>query len=271
MNSASGKYQSKHSPLIRYTRSLLRRVNRAFNEFDLIRESDRVCVAVSGGKDSLSLLHLLIEHRRFFPAKFEIHAVHTVSDYGENTAETKDYLTHVFESFGIPYDFINITVTVDEKGNTKTPSCFWCAWRRREALFKYCIQNNCNKLAFGHHFDDVAETTLLNLVYHGTLETMLPRRSFFDGKFEVIRPLFFVRERELARLAKMAEFKTGVCVCPNDESGKRRVMKHLVRGLSSESKYLHYNLWRAAKIWHDTFGDHPLHPEPLNNEYPGDD
>jgi len=251
--------RSKHSPLVRLSLNLLRKVNRAVNEFGLIAEGDRVLAAVSGGKDSLSLLHLLTMQERFFPTKFEIGAIHVVSDYNTHTAETKDYCAEIFRSYGVPFDFTDITVTVDEQGNECAPSCFLCAWKRREALFRYCVEHGFNRLAFGHHFDDVAETTLMNLAFHGTLETMLPRRAFFDGKFDVIRPLFFLRERETARLAKMAGFRTEVCSCPNADTGMRLYMKDLVRGLARESKFLHFNIWRAAKEWHDAFADRPLH------------
>ena len=259
-------YQSKHTPLIKYTRSLLRKVNKAFNEFNLINEGDKVCVAVSGGKDSLSLLHLLIQHRRFFPMKYNIEAVHVVSDFEPDAEKTKIYIRKLFDSFEIPSDFIDISVTVDKDGNKSDPSCFWCAWNRRETLFKYCVKHGFNKLAFGHHFDDVAETTLLNLFYHANLETMLPLRSFFDGKFDVIRPLFYVKERETLRLARMAGFSFHTCTCEYADSGKRQVMKSIVRTLEKKSKYLHNNLWRASKTWHETFDDRPCHPEPKETQ-----
>ena len=84
-------------------------------------------------------------------------------------------------------------------------------------------------------------------MYHGNLDTMLPSRTFFDGAFTVIRPLFYVREKELVRYAEMAGFKTASCVCPNEAHGKRRVTKKLIRNLSKESRQLNANLWRAAK------------------------
>ena len=254
--------RSKHSPLIKYTRSILRKVNRAINEFDLISEGDRVCLAVSGGKDSLSLLHLIGEHERFFPMKYSIGAAHVVSDYDPKARETKKYLKELLDTRGVSCGFVEISVTTDINENECAPSCFWCSWNRREALFKYCVEHGYNKLALGHHFDDVAETTLLNLIYHANLETMLPKRTFFNGKFDVIRPLFYVRERELVRLAKLAGYVTKACVCEYAETGKRRVIKNLVQSLSKESKYLHNNLWKASKDWWEAFGDRPCHPDP---------
>lgn len=251
----------RYSPLTRYRRFLIRKINRAFKEFGLIEGGDSVCVAVSGGKDSLSLLHLLLEHKRFYPGDFSISAVHVVSDFNTVAEEIKEYLRDMFESLGIEYGFTEISVTQDRNGNNSEPGCFWCAWKRREALFRYCVENGFNKLAFGHHSDDVAETTLLNLVYHGTLETILPRRTFFDGAFDVIRPLFYIREKELVRYAEMAGFRTTSCSCPKEDTGKRQVMKKLLRSLSKESRHLNANLWGAAKAWYEAFGDRKLHKE----------
>ena len=252
------KHLSRHfpnSPLTRYTRNLLKKINRVIDEHKLISEGDRVCVPVSGGKDSLSLLHLLLEHIRFYPMSYTVGAVHIVSDFAEHREETKAFLESEFRSLGIEYAFIDISVTTDEEGNKADPSCFWCSRKRREALFKHCIDANYKKLAFGHHADDVAETTLLNLFYHGNLDTILPKRVFFDGAFDVIRPLFSVRERALVQFAKLAGFSTTTCTCTHAVHGKRQVMKRLIRDLTKESRQLHSNLWRAARLWREAYGE----------------
>jgi tRNA 2-thiocytidine biosynthesis protein TtcA len=215
----------------KYGRFLLKKINRVFTEYPMIRGGDRVCVAVSGGKDSLSLLWLLHEHRRMYNEKYEIAAAHVVSDLSPGEAETHLYLEKLFSETGIPCEFIPVSITLSKEGNPNSPSCFWCAWNRRRALFKHCDRHGFNKLAFGHHADDVAETTLLNLIYHGNLETMLPAREFFDGRFSVIRPMFHVYEKELLRYSGMAGFKTSSCVCPNSDTSKRKMAKNLVAEL----------------------------------------
>lgn len=256
----------RRSPLTRYARNLLKRVNWVLDEYKFLSDADRICVAVSGGKDSLSLLHLLLEHRRFYNGKHEICAAHVVSDFTPNAAETRDYIASVCESLGVHCDFLEISVTTGKDGAPATPSCFWCAWRRRQALFDHTVAKGYTRLAFGHHSDDVAETTLLNLIYHGNLETMLPGRDFFDGRFKLIRPLFYVREKDLVQYARLAGFETSSCVCPNADTSKRKRMKEFVRELKKESQLLHENLWRAARLWWEAYGDHPLHPDENKNQ-----
>ncbi len=260
----------RYSPLTRYGRNLLRKVNRAIDRYDLIREGDSVCVSVSGGKDSLTLLSLLLEHRRFYPQNYEISAVHVVSDFNPNAGKTRDYLENHFRELGIDYAVKEMEITRDLEGNKQEPGCFLCAWKRREAVFRHCVDKGCNKLAFGHHADDVAETTLMNLFYHGHLETILPTRTFFDGKFDVIRPLFYVREKDLAYYSRLAGFETGTCSCPNEDTSKRKMAKDLVRSLTKEARQLHENLRNASLKWHDAFDDRPLHrkarPVPPDNK-----
>ena len=184
-----------------------------------------------------------------------------VSDFADNADKTRDYLKEVFEAYRIPYAFEQICVTKDRQGNYCEPSCFWCSWNRRNVIFRHCVDKGYNKLALGHHFDDIAETILMNLVFHGNLESILPSRTFFDGAFDVIRPLFYLKEREIVRFANMAGFLSGTCTCTHADSGKRKYMKKLVSDLSHNSKSVHKNLWNAAQKWHEAFGEHPLHKD----------
>ena len=264
------KKSSRWSPLSRHGRNLLKKMNKTVRSHNLFDDGDRICVAVSGGKDSLTLLHLMLEYRRFYPIDFTVDAVHVVSDFNPHAAEIREYLESMFRSLGIGYALIDVEVTVGKDGKRCDPSCFWCSWKRREVLFRHTADNGFSKLALGHHFDDVAETTLLNLIYHGSLETILPTRQFFEGAFDLIRPLFHIREREMVRYAALAGFESTRCVCPFNDLGKRQVMKRFLRDLSKESKLLHSNLWGAAWKWHEAFGDEPLHTQRANRGGPPD-
>jgi len=118
---------------------------------------------------------------------------------------------------------------------------------RRKALFLAADRLGCNKMAFGHHSDDVAQTTLLNLFYHGRLETTEPRVTFFGGKITVIRPLLYVPEKELFRFARACEFPVGGAPCPQGANSARTKMQNLLRTLEKDCPQVKANLFRATQ------------------------
>jgi tRNA 2-thiocytidine biosynthesis protein TtcA len=126
-------------------------------------------------------------------------------------------------------------------------NCFRCSWHRRKALFQAAHRLGCRKLALGHHADDAAETALLNLFYHGRLETMEPRVSFFDGQVIVIRPLIHVEEKEMVRFARSCGFPTDLGCCPRGAESRRRRMKELLRAVERDMPKAKINLLRAAE------------------------
>jgi tRNA 2-thiocytidine biosynthesis protein TtcA len=138
---------------------VLKKVNKAVHEYDLIGDGDRIVVAVSGGGDSLSLLRLLETRQRSVSEKYDLIAVHVYDDAGADERLHKD-LEAWFQTNGVEYAFEPLDVPADEP---RPLSCFRCAWQRRKALFLAADRLNCDKVAFGHHADDVAETALLNL------------------------------------------------------------------------------------------------------------
>jgi len=127
------------------------------------------------------------------------------------------------------------------------PSCFWCAWNRRKGLFQTAHELGCNKVAFGHHADDVAQTTLLNLFYQGRLETMEPKVEFFEGVITVIRPLVYVPEKEIVRFAQAAGFPLQGVACPHAVTSRRTKMARLLRQIETECPQVKVNLFRAVR------------------------
>ena len=170
---------------------LLKKVNKAVLEYDLIENGDRIVVAVSGGGDSLSLLQLLQMRQRSVPEKVDLIAVHVYDDVGPDERLRID-LEAWFQASRVEYAFEPLELPA---GEPRPLTCFRCTWHRRKALFLTADRLNCNKVAFGHHADDVVETALLNLFYSGRLESMEPRVEFFGGKITVIRPLIYGRKR----------------------------------------------------------------------------
>jgi tRNA 2-thiocytidine biosynthesis protein TtcA len=239
---------SEHPLAERLGYSLLKKVNKAVREYDLIEDGDRIVVAVSGGSDSLGLLQLLQMRQRSMPEKAELIAVHIYDDVEADERLRMD-LEAWFQASGVEYAFESMEVPADEP---RPLSCFRCAWHRRKALFLTADRLNCNKVAFGHHADDVAETALLNLFYSGRLESMDPQIEFFGGKITVIRPLAYVPKKELTRFAQASAFPPPPPRCPNSLTSRRVRMQAILQELERDHQGARSNvlraLWRAKKM-----------------------
>ena len=201
------------------------KVGKAIHDYDLIRDKDRILIAVSGGKDSLTLMHLLEKIRTWAPVKFDLFAAHISTDFHCGGCVHKDVLTKTFEQAGIKYEFRDIKV-LDEDGKT---SCFWCSWNRRKALFEIADKLGCNKVALGHHKDDIVETMLMNLLYNGEISAMNPLQELFKGKITIIRPLCYVEEKLIKQFAKESGFPVQLCKCPFGADSKRKYIKEFIR------------------------------------------
>ncbi len=221
---------------------LLRQVARACKEFDLLAAGDRVAVAVSGGKDSRALLDLLIGYRSRVAYRYDLLALH-ITGSAAGFPDLRAELEPWFQGLGVEYHFAPLELPPEEP---LPLDCFRCTWNRRKALFTAAVAQGCNKLAFGHHADDAAATTLLNLMFGGRLETMVPRVAFFDGAITVIRPLIYVPEKDLARYAEAAGFPDPP-LCPWGLTSQRAQVKHMLREFGRRQKQIRANLWRAAR------------------------
>lgn len=217
------------------------RIGRAIEDYKLIEDKDRILVGVSGGKDSLSMLKLLNERKKWAPIKYELIAIHVDTDYSDIGRKARAALKKFFEKNGIKYHFEKIKIL----GSGKDPSCFWCSWNRRKALFLAADRLRCNKVALGHHKDDIIETLLLNMLYHGEFSGMNPRQELFGGKVIIIRPLCYVEEKNLLKFAKESGFPTEKCKCPNSEISKRRMIKNFISKVEHSCPYVKTNVLRS--------------------------
>lgn len=222
---------------------LLKPVARACKEFSLLTEGDRVAVAISGGKDSRALLDLLLRYRKRVPFSYSLVALHIVGA-SAGFADQRPELEPWFQDLGIEYHFALLELPPEEP---LPLDCFRCSWNRRKALFTAAVDLGCNKLAFGHHADDAAATTLLSLMFGGKLETMTPRQEFFDDAVSIIRPLLYVPEKELVRYGKVAGFPDSPPLCPQGMTSQRAQVKALLRNFGRNQKQIRANLWRVAR------------------------
>ncbi|MFA6141733.1 MAG: ATP-binding protein [Candidatus Omnitrophota bacterium] len=216
------------------------RIGQAIADHKLIEDKDRILVAVSGGKDSLTMLKLMNERKKWAPVSYELIAMHVTSDYGGN-AGAKKQLRKFFKENRVEYHFKNIRILDKERG----VNCFWCSWNRRKALFSAADKLKCNKIALGHHKDDIVETLLLNMLYRGEFAAMNPRQELFGGKLAIIRPLCYVEEDNIRRFAKESDFPVVTCRCPNAEISKRRKMKDFIRKMEKDCKNVKTNIFNS--------------------------
>lgn len=231
-----------------YRKELWSKFIKAIKKYKLIEEGDRIAVAMSGGKDSLLLAKLFQELKRHPLMNFELEFISMNPGYNEiNLQLHKENALKL----GIPFDIqdSNIFNIIDHM-NMKSP-CYMCARMRRGFLYNMAKEKRCNKLALGHHFDDVIETTLMNVFYSGTFRTMLPKlpSENFEG-LELIRPMYLIREHDIKRIMKANNVVTMDCGCEmntNPSSTKRQQIKQLIKTLSLDTEDVDKNIFRSAE------------------------
>jgi tRNA 2-thiocytidine biosynthesis protein TtcA len=233
---------------------LLRGVNRAVRDFDLITDGDRIAVGVSGGKDSRTLLDLLLRGVNI-PGAYSVVALH-VDGSGVGLPDLKPRLEPWFKELGTEYAITPISVSEEE---VLPMDCFRCAWNRRKAMFHAAGELGCNKIAFGHHADDAAVTTLMSLMIKGQIETLAPRLNYFGNRFTLIRPLIYLSEVEIKRYVRASgwEIPTEPACAVGTTSRRAKTEAFLSSFPRRERQQIRANLWRAtgAHMSQDGTGD----------------
>lgn len=222
---------------------LLKDVDKAIRDYHMIQDGDRVAVAVSGGKDSLSLLRLLDIRRKATPEKYSLYAVHVIGDARGPGCPRHLALESWLAESG--YSYVVESMVLPE-GEILPMDCHRCTWNRRRMLFETAHKLGCNKIALGHHTDDLAQTTLLNLIFSGRVETMAPVGTYFDGLFQLIRPMIYLHEKEIQRYARVCDFPPGPTKCPRSDHSRRKRVGELIQLVEPWCKDIRVNLLRAG-------------------------
>lgn len=223
---------------------LMKRVRTRFAkgicQYGLIDDGDRILVGLSGGKDSLALLELLAERSRIYKPRFSVVAAHVVMT---NIAYESDieYLKQFAEERGVP--FVCEETSFDPSTDTRKSPCFLCSWNRRKALFTLAKAHGCNKIALGHHMDDILETLLMNMTFQGAFSTMPPRLVMRKFDMTVVRPMCLVHEADLRELAELRGYRKQIKNCPYEHDSHRSGMKEILRKLESMNPEARYSLW----------------------------
>lgn len=235
----------------RLFRKLRHGVGKAIADFGLIEKGDRIAVAVSGGKDSYTLLLLLEELRRRAPVPFELVAVNIDSGY-------PGYRTDVIEGFlrgnGFSYRMVPSEhyAIIKEKRRPGSSYCSICSRLKRGALYETAQAMECNKLALGHHQDDFIETLLLNQFFVGSLKSMSASMLADNGIITVIRPLVYLAEEDIISFSRLAELPIVCCCCPvcGTADMQRKRMKRLLKELQTDIPHVKSSLLKALSNVH---------------------
>lgn len=228
-------------------KSLLRPVGRAIGDYGMIQHGDRVLVAVSGGKDSLSLLHILRHLHRYAPVRFELAAI-TVDPQidGFDPAPLKPYLTRL----GIPYFYRSQPIAEQAKAHLQgTSFCAYCARMKRGIMYTTAREQHHNVLALGQHLDDLVESFLMSAFHGGRLQTMKAHYVCDAGDIRVIRPMVYVRERQCADFARRGGLPVVADSCPAcfRMPTQRAAMKSLLVREELVNKHVMQNLLNAMR------------------------
>jgi len=213
---------------------------KAFVTYHLLEDGDHVLVGLSGGKDSLCLLEMLGKRAKIDQPKFRVEAIHVRMENISYETST-DYLEQFCKELDVPLHI----VTTRFEASDKKPPCFLCSWNRRKQLFNLAQELGCNKIALGHHQDDLLHTCLMNQFYQGRFDTMPALLKMRKMPLSIIRPLCMVEESDIRRYAELRGYEKQVKLCPYETASHRDDMRQLFEQIQRMNPEARHSLWNA--------------------------
>lgn len=206
-----------------------KKITKGILKYNMIEEGDKVLLAVSGGKDSMLLAYDLAKKLKGFPLNFTLKALHIQSEFG-NLAERAN-MEALLKEWGVDYEIIEVGVIKRLKPGRKM-NCYWCSTQRRTELLKYAVEHGYQKIALGHHMDDIIESLLMNMTLKGKISTMLPKLDYDRYEQAIIRPLAYVKEHEIIKMADHLNISKYTCECGFGNNSKRREMRDTIQKMA---------------------------------------
>lgn len=237
----------------KFRKNIWCRFTKAINEYELVKENDKIAVCVSGGKDSMLMAKLFQELK--LHNKFNFEVVFIVMDPGY-ALENRQMIEENAARLGVPVDIFESDIFESVYHIEKSP-CYLCARMRRGHLYNRAKELGCNKIALGHHYDDVIETILMGMLYGAQIQTMMPKlhSTNFEG-MELIRPMYLIREEDIKAWRDYNKLRFLQCACRftescaaenNETESKRLVVKELIKELKKENQYVEGNIFKSVE------------------------
>lgn len=237
------------------SRRLEKRLNERFVKamatYHLIEDDDHILVGLSGGKDSLLLLELLAKRTKIDHPRFSVEALHVRMENIHYATDTS-YLQQFCDDLGVNlhvrttrFEMGEETIKNARDARRQKQPCFLCSWMRRKELFNLAQELGCNKIALGHHQDDLIHTALMNLTFQGRFDTMPARLKMKKMPLEIIRPLCMIEEQDIKAYAELQGYQKQQKLCPYETDSHRTDIKRLYNDIERLNPEARYSIWRA--------------------------
>ena len=229
---------------------VFRKFRKTIETYGLLSDGDRILVGLSGGKDSLALLEMLGRKKQSPYPHFSMVALHVSMENIPYKADV-DYLKQFAEKCGA--EFVHVTTSFDPSTDKRKSPCFLCSWNRRKMLFSVAKEMNCNKIALGHHLDDVLQTLMMNLTFQGSFGTMPPLLKMNKFDMTIIRPMSQIEEMDIQMMATLQNYQKQEKNCPYEEDSHRSDMKELLSRMKVMNPNAVNSMWNAMSNIQDEY------------------
>ncbi len=233
---------SKYTAQEQLEQRITRKFRKGSGDYQLLEDGDDILIALSGGKDSLALVELLGRQAKIYKPRIRVRAIHVKMKNIPYQTDLK-YLDDFCAQHDVP--LIVKEGSFDAETDTRKSPCFLCSWNRRKILFATALEMGCNKIALGHHMDDILSTLLMNITFQGAFSTMPPRLKMRKFDMTIIRPMCLVSECDLKELAVLHGYQKLKKDCPYEEHSHRSDMEDILKQLEKMNPKARYSLWKS--------------------------
>jgi tRNA 2-thiocytidine biosynthesis protein TtcA len=222
--------------------SISDKIVRAHRHFGVFSGVRRLLVAVSGGKDSMTLLYTLPRVKKALSLDLDVKALHIRPDF--DGCPKDGNMERLLRSWGFDYEILDVAVKARLKPG-RSMNCYWCSTQRRTELLRHAEEHGFDAIALGHHMDDMIETLLMNMAYKGEISSMLPVMQYDRYPQKILRPLAYVKEEEIERFVDRLGISSYACTCPYGSDSQRSVIRDIVEDLAGTAPSVKENLFKA--------------------------